>query len=289
VFREIVPICAYRPLLLAVLILALSPVASTAETAAEGETWDKTNEQWFESVPASGRVRIVNPYGNVYARFGGYGEKMEILATEQRLDKAPALEVRRTPIEGGLDVVVAIAGTAAPSMTDLPPRGDRRDRVDLVVFVPEGRTLDIRTRDDMIDVKKTSGELNATTFKGDIRILAPKGRVRATSDRGAISATLETGVTAEAQSFTTVTGDIEVFVWEDANLAADLATSGRITTDFSIAIEHRRHEEPDKLGTATLGRGGPRLSLASKRGSLALLRLPRDLNQPGTDDDGEKE
>jgi len=290
VLLDILPIRTARPVLLAALVaVALSAAAVAQDPPAEGEDWDRATEQWFEAVPAGGLVRVVNPFGNVYARFGGYGDRVEILATVQRLDAAAApLEVRRTPTEGGLDLVVAVTGVADPDPTELPVRGDRRDRIDLVVFVPEGRTLDVRTRDDLIDVKKTRGALVASTFKGDLRIMAPRGPVRAKSDRGAIVATLETGVTTEPQSLTTVTGDIEVWVWEDANLAVDLATSGRIATDFSIAIEHRRHEEPGKLGTAMLGAGGPRLSLTSKRGEIALQRLPRDSHhRPTGDDEGD--
>ena len=51
-----------------------------------------------------------------------------------------------------------------------------------------------------------------------------------------------------------------------------LATSGRISTDFSLEIEHLRFEEPGKHGTATLGKGGPGLTIVSKRGAISLLR-----------------
>jgi hypothetical protein len=87
---------------------------------------------------------------------------------------------------------------------------------------------------------------------------------------------LENGVTAEAQQLSTITGDIEVYLWEDAGMEVDIKTSGEISTDFSIAVEHRRFEEPGKHATAIVGGGGPGLSLYSKRGRVKLLRLQKD-------------
>jgi hypothetical protein len=74
---------------------------------------------------------------------------------------------------------------------------------------------------------------------------------------------------------TTETGEIEVYLWEDADLDVRIATSGEISTDFSIDIEHRRFEEPGKHAVATVGKGGAELALRSKRGPVRLLRLQK--------------
>ena len=39
-------------------------------------------------------------------------------------------------------------------------------------------------------------------------------------------------------------------------LDVTIATSGRLITDFSMAVEHRDHEEPDKVATAKSAREG---------------------------------
>mgnify|MGYP001064198187 CR=1 FL=1 len=57
--------------------------------------------------------------------------------------------------------------------------------------------------------------------------------------------------------------------------AADCRTSGEISTDFSLQVERNRFEEPGKHALAVIGKGGPELSLASKRGNIHLLWLPR--------------
>ena len=51
------------------------------------------------------------------------------------------------------------------------------------------------------------------------------------------------------------------------------AGSGAFSTDFSLEVEHRDAEEPNKTATASIGEGGPMLKMTSKRGDLALRRL----------------
>lgn len=252
----------------AVLWAALSGFGGGFAVLAE-ETFEKSNSVWFEKIEPGGRVSIDNPYGNIYARFGGYENEVEIMASIQRIDTGkPALQVRRTPVDGGLKISVAAAGSAGGEA--------RRDRIDLVVFIPQGMTLDARTEKDYIEAKGLKSDVKASSVQGDIYIRSITGRVEAETSRGRIYAALETGVTQQQQNFSTVTGEIEIHLWEDAVMQVDLATSGEISTDFSLRIEHRRFEEPGKYGTATLGEDGPRLTLRSKRGQIRLLRLQKD-------------
>jgi hypothetical protein len=230
--------------------------------------------QWFESVEPGGTVRITNPYGSIYARFGGYEGQVEILATAQRLEtELPALNVVRTARDGGLEVNVDYL--LEPGQTR-PTEKATRDRIDLVCFIPQGSTLEAETTDGTIAIKKLKSDVVLSSDTGDLQINAVAGNVQAKTARGRIEATLSTGVTSDPQTFSTVTGDIELWVWEDAKLDIDLATTGEISTDFSIEIEHRRFEEPSKFGKAQLGGGGPALSLYSKKGRLKLLRLQKD-------------
>lgn len=248
--------------------------ASGQEEAPDAATnWEKKSYQWFETVGPGGRVRVENPYGNIYARFGGYENRMEILATEQRLDAGlPPLEVARLPVEAGLDVIVRPEPSEEPGAEQ--PQ-ERRDRVDLVLFVPLGVALEAETREDRIEVKGLKSDLSAASISGDIWIRSIQGRVRARTARGHLTAMLESGVTKEPQELSTETGEIEVHLWEDADLQVEIATSGEISTDFSLEIEHRRFEEPGKIARAKVGAGTAALSLKSKRGRVRLLRMPR--------------
>ena len=229
----------------------------------------KDSMQWFETVEPGQTVRVVNLFGDVYSRFGGYEHKVEILATGQRLEvELPELEVRFDHGDDGLDITVGFAGKADDAT-------ETRDRIDLVVFVPEGASLEARTGDGLIDVKKLKGDVVASSLKGDLRINSVEGRISAKTARGDITVTLATGTTTERQDLTTETGDIQVWLGEDADMSVSLATSGEISTDFSLQIEHRRFEEPSKHAVAVVGQGGSELTLRSKQGRVRLLRLQK--------------
>jgi hypothetical protein len=110
------------------------------------------------------------------------------------------------------------------------------------------------------------------TIKGDVTLRGIEGAVDIASERGTVTALLESAVTEKPQRFESITGDIEVTIYEDAAHDVRLATSGLISTDFSLEIEHRRFEEPGKRARATIGNGGPGLTITSKRGRISLLR-----------------
>jgi hypothetical protein len=267
--------------LVATLALLTPVLADPLALDDEVSEFDRSGTQRLESIETGDTVVVVNPFGNVYARFGGYENQVEILATTQRLEtELPELKVGAEQVEGGLDIVVGPARPTVGGAAGAAPAADSegfetRDRVDLVVFVPQGATLDVRTEDDLIEVKGLKGDVIASSVKGDVRIRSIEGRVRAKTARGQISAMLESDATKQSQELTTETGDIEVHIWEDANFHVRIATSGEISTDFSLTVEHRRFEEPGKIAEAIVGLSGPDLRLSSKRGRVRLLRLQR--------------
>ena len=227
-----------------------------------------------EKIRPGGTLRVRNPFGNVHARFGGYENEVEILTTTQRLEQdLPELRVDLRTGPDGMQIDVEFERKANQAA---PPTGGTRDRVDLVLFVPQGVTLDVETSDGTIEAKKLKSDLFAASINGDLNIHSIAGRVRAKTVHGRITARIENGATDEPQDLVTSTGDIEVHLWEDARFNVELATSGEISTDFSLKIEHRRFEEPKKIAWATLGDGGPELKLHSKQGRVRLLRLQRD-------------
>jgi hypothetical protein len=240
--------------------------------------WEKTTAQWMETIPSGGTIRIINPFGNVYARFGGYEGRVELLANSQQIDdNLPGLEVRREHIGTRLEIRVVPEGEEGTG-----GRHDHRDRVDLVIFVPKGVTLDVQTEDGDIEATGLMSDLIATSITGDIYIRKIRGHVRLDTARGQITAALLTGVSEMPQQLSTVTGEIEVHVWEDADLQVVIATSGMISTDFSVDIEHLPFKEPGKHARATIGQGGPELQLLSKRGSIRLLRMQKNFLPDGS-------
>ena len=271
-------------------ILGFFAFAGAEESPPVEETWQKNSHQWFEQIEAGGRLRVNNPYGNIYARFGGYENQVEILATIQRINKEiPELEVIRAETDGGLDVTVRPAAT-----------GDRRraacrrraaDRVDLVIFVPKDVTLEARTEEGRIEVKGIKGDLEAFSVKGDLWIRGVEGYVRARTERGQVTATLETGVTTEHQ---------EHLHADRRHRGPPVGRRGHEGVRRHLRRDQHRllHEDraPSIRGArqASPGDGGggrSGLDLSSKRGPIRLfgyrdISNPTKRNIPGTDAGG---
>ena len=118
-------------------VVCASLAISIFTSAQAEDSWKKVTIQEFATIETGGTVRVDNPHGNIYARFGGYENEVEVLATIQQLDgDLPGLKLDISPAEGGLDISVK------PAKSDA---GETSDRIDLVVFVPKGATLDART------------------------------------------------------------------------------------------------------------------------------------------------
>ena len=85
-------------LFVTLLILMGSMALASDELASsqpQPSDWEKTTETWFEDLEQGRTIRVYNPHGNVYSRFGGYEPRVEILGTIQRLDD------RDLPAHGG--------------------------------------------------------------------------------------------------------------------------------------------------------------------------------------------
>jgi len=262
--------------LLCLLVTAVSAGDDRIATDAAKQDWEKVTETWFDDLQPGKTVHLTNPHGNVYCRFGGYEPRVEIIGTFQRLDDQalPALTVRRTIAANGDLEVEAVFGDGAAS-GDGSPRV-RRDRVDIVVFLPKGIHLEVQTEDGMVEAKKLQSDFGFRSSTGTLMARGIKGTVHASSDRGRLQVFLDNGHTDQLQEFVTVTGEIELTLWEDATQDVTLATSGEISTDFSLQFEYKNFEEPGKIATATTNGGGPAVRLHSQRGPIRLLRQQRD-------------
>ncbi len=252
-----------------ILALAQSPSA---------DNYRQERLEWFGKVASGGTVRIENPYGNVRARFGGYENQVEILGVLQNFGaEDEGLEVRSREHGGNVEVLVGYPDKSEPTDGKSPVLGNPKDRVDLAVFIPMGCRYEVSSADGLIEIIGLKCDVEAENEKGEIVVKRTRGAVRLRSDRGSVLAELESGVTDREQVIETVTGDIAIYLWEDAHMDVNAATSGEISTDFTIQIEHRPMEEPGKYARATVGKGGTPLSLRSKQGRIRLLRLLRPI------------
>lgn len=212
-------------------------------------------------------VRVFNDYGDVRARFAG-DRAVAVHAVIQRLGQSGA----GVTVERRGDVIavhVAYPGGRVQD-SDPEPRKDSLDRVDLVVFVPEGVSFEAHTFRGMIEARKLRSDVRAATRDGSIFALTT-GAVSARSESGAITAFLGTAG-ATPSVFETRSGAIEVTLPDkgaDFDVRAD--SGGALETDLSL--------QPTKRGARTFvagtsGAGGQLLFARSESGSVALWRWP---------------
>lgn len=242
-------------MLVVVCLLAVSMPARSQPTI--------EHQQLKKTVPAGETVVISNPFGDVRARSGEAGT-LEAYAVIQNLDPgtpSPTMNIEQK--EGATLVQVNLA--ESPSA--------KPDRADLVIYVPPGSPVRISTTNGLAEVKGFDGDVSVETVSGQIALRSLAGQLQARSDNGSILAEVKPGAAAQKHDFTTTTGNIELWLWEDLHADICVETSGEITTDYSIQITYNQATEPDKTGIAVLGKGGTAIHAASKRGNIRLLRM----------------
>jgi hypothetical protein len=257
-----VVVCSANP----VVSQSVSPTPSPTAAADPVE-----RASWRGELTGSSLLEVSNPFGDLRLRYGGTGRLLEVAVALQQLDPAGSrLELVVNDNDDPTTVRVVRTAAAEP-----PPatHGEDPSRADMVVLVPRGIAVRARTDRGLAESVGLESDIDLETTAGRIRVRSTRGRVTAHSDRGEISAMLLSGVTKAPQRFSTVTGSIEVWVTDTCAFDVALATSGRLITDFSMQVEHRDREEPDKLGTARVGAGGQPLELRSLRGDLSIRRL----------------
>jgi hypothetical protein len=245
------------------LLLCNFVLAITLLSAAEDSDYVIDRKDLKEPLSAGDKLIISNPIGDIRLRGGG-NEVVEVHAVIQNLMKdtpMPEINFKRE----GKTLTVATSFTQNPQ--------GKQDRIDLVAFVPQKVFTQVETTFGEIEIKGLKNDLSAASQKGKITIKSVMGHVEAKNDSGSISVELLPEVTSLPQDFVTSTGDISLFFSQgiDANVAA--RTSGEISTDFSLHIDFDQSKEPDKLGRATIGKGGAKISANSKRGKIRLLRI----------------
>ena len=252
----------------------------------EPQRWD-----WSGSVSQGKTVLVENRYGDVRTRYGGGEGGVEIHAVLQNLhtNRTPlTVSTRQGP--DGLTISVGRGGTTQEDVSSEP-----RDRVDLVVRVPKGCPLVVRTESGAIEAKGLQSDVMAQSERGAIEVREVRGLIRTSNRYGATAIVLESPPPGSEQVFESLTGDLSVTLPARANATVVAQTSAWITTDVSVNSERRPREEPSKTATAKVGTGAARILLRTKQGSIAIFQRDdvesfavgprRPSNEPSTADD----
>ena len=245
------------------LVLAAIPYPPQAQDA-EAEI---TRKDLTEKIAVGDSLTVTNEFGDVRARINADASELALHAVIQNLKKgtpAPEINIRRHE----KNIVISVES-----------RDDPKDRADLVLYIPQGVPIQVRTKAGLIELKGLRSDVSAETDSGAIDLKSVVGRVTTSNQRGETNIELPPDPALEPQDLKSQTGDISIFVWEGTDARVRLQTSGEISTDFSIHIDFDRAKEPDKVATTEMGNGKSTISAFSKRGRIRLLRLLKSLPQ----------
>jgi hypothetical protein len=283
------------PLLVAGAVAAASDVSVrggsiTEEVAAVGESAQEAADAhlgpstepgfemervgWLGAVRAGGTVTVRNPFGDVRARFGGYQGEVEVMAVLQHFaEEGARLTLEALESDDGVELVIGHRSQGGELVTTREP--GQRKRADLVVFVPRGVKLEAVTDDGLLEARGLQGNVTGATRSGEIRVRAVEGVVELTTVSGPVLLALSDREVGAPQSVVSQSGDLTVYVSEDANLTIRVASDRPLGTDFTAALDHQAGRRPAAtLATAVIGKGTDELRLESPGGIVRLLHRP---------------
>jgi hypothetical protein len=237
--------------------------AAAASSVAAASAVAIVRSDFAATLPAGQPITIDNPYGDVHVRFGGFEHKVDGHVVLQEPKAAAHIGLAPSMVDGRY--------TVAPR---LPANTILREgqRLDMSVFVPEGHDLHVKTEQGLIDIRGVHGNVETETVAGDITLRGIKGAVQAQTRDGTIEASLGSAPRGARQRLATTTGELQVGVDDRLDAAVQMATSAQFATDYSLAIERRAGQEPNKIARTVIGEDHSSLVLDSRRGEIRLLR-----------------
>ena len=270
------PGLAHRFLLMTALMLVVSalgcasqpvpnPAPVNAAPAANPDfDYSESTHQSRAGIKQGAGIRIDNPWGDVRVRNHDDG-RVKAQAAIQRIGTprpAPP-QIELTESADGVEIAVSFPEAS------LEPR---TGRVDLVVFVPADKSLEVNTADGHIEIKKTRNSIVARSGSGQILVLN-EGQTHLTSKSGEIHLRPTTrqwgSITAQSES-----GLIAAFVPETNNLAIEVAGASELTGEFELS-------PTDQGWFRQWGAGSERVTLISQ-GPVKIYRVflpPEELAQ----------
>lgn len=257
----------------AVALVAFATAPAEAQRRTEPEAFT-----WSGRVPEGRWIMIRNVNGTIEVA-PGTSDRVEVVASRHTRRGDPEsvrFEVKKFG-PGEQDVLVcALWGERATcDETGYRSRGSWSSRenevnVEFQVRVPRnvkvaayGVNGEVRVRDvtSEVDVETTNGSVTVSSASGPVNARTTNGSVRATMGRFDLKSDL---------TFETTNGSVIAEFSQDIDAEVDLRTvNGRFMTDFPVTVTGRI--DPQRL-RATLGKGGPRIRLATTNGNVELRR-----------------
>jgi DUF4097 and DUF4098 domain-containing protein YvlB len=197
-------------------------------------------------------VRVVSGTVNVFApAVGEPRDRFTVSATALPKTTPPAPRMRPDP--HGVDVVA------------------ERALENLLVRVPDGVDVTVDSGAGDVHVTNVQGNANVRALHGNVQIIVP-GYAEAWVGTGRLSATIGSTSWARTLHFSTESGDVEVWVNENARFHVRMHTdNGTLFSDFNLVGSAAGNAETiDK----DVNGGGPQsIDIETKAGAIRLLKL----------------
>lgn len=220
-------------------------------------------------LPVGQAIHVDNPYGSVYMRFGGYEDQLDIRSTVQQPDGAAAIAFEPVARDGRFEAVPRLPDGVALA---------EGQRIDLVLYVPKAHAVTVRTRAGVIESRGVKSDLDLSTESGEIAVRGTDGTLQARTVDGRIEVTLEDNARpGSIQRLTSRTGNVAVNVSDKLNAEVRMSTSQQFSTDYSLTVERRDGQEPNKIAIALVGtpRSGKDKALVVLESLVSEVRLMR--------------
>ena len=251
-------------------VAAAAPVAAQTRTEREAFTWSGR-------VPEGRWIMIRNMNGTVDVT-PSTTDRVEVVASRSTRRGNPEYVRFETKKYGAGDqdvLVCALWGdNSGCDETGYRSRNDGRHGNEVVVNfdvrVPRGVKVAAFSTNGEVRVRDVTGEVEAETTNGAVSVTTASGPVNASTTNGSVRVVMGSFPLQSDMTFETTNGSVIVSFADDLNAEVDLRTvNGRFLSDFPVTISGRI--DPRRL-RATLGKGGPRIRLATVNGNVELRK-----------------
>ena len=259
--------------LLALVLAAIAATPAAAQRRTEPEAFT-----WSGRVPDGRWIMIRNMNGPIEV-VQGTSDRVEVVAARHTRRGDPEFvrfEVKKFG-PGEQDVLVcALWGERATcDETGYHGRGSWSSRendvnVDIRVRVPRNVKVAAYSVNGEVRVRDVTSEVDVETTNGSVTVSSASGPVNARTTNGSVRVTMGAFDLKSDLTFETTNGSVIAEFAQDIDAEVELRTvNGRFLTDFPVTVSGRI--DPRRL-RATLGKGGPRIRLATTNGNVELRR-----------------
>ena len=262
--------------------IATAFLMQSAEASAQNQrtTRDRPEQveenafQWGGELAQGGRLFLRSINGSVRVE-PSRGRTLEISARKAWRRGDPAtVRIEATRVNGNRDVLVCARWTANTvcnentySTTGRWPQ-NQDTRLEFTIHLPAGAHASVNVTNGDIEITGASGEIDARTTNGEITAES-SGTVEASTTNGDVNVTTMK-LPAQGASYRTTNGTISLTLPNglDADVQAR-TTNGSIASDFDITTSGT---VSSRSLMGKIGRGGPRLNLATTNGSIRISK-----------------